>query len=131
MRIISITLFPLMIFLAACSQEPTTTSTEQTGLESTLGSIARNSSAGAELTRKQCGSCHYLDRNIRKIGPSLKGVYGKEPSISDVPFEVWNDEALDKWLTSPRSVKKSTRMAIPGISDPAERKAIIDYLKLI
>lgn len=116
------------LLLVACSQEP---SDGQTGLESTLGSIAQNSSEGAELTRRKCGSCHYLDRNIRKIGPTLKGIFGKAPTISDVPFATWNEESLDQWLSGPRDIKKSTRMAIPGIENADERKAIIDYLKLI
>lgn len=131
MRQFPLSLILSSVLLLACSQEPSSGTAGQSGLESTLGSIAQNTSAGAELTRKKCASCHYLDRNIRKVGPSLKGVYGRAPSISGIPFATWDEEALDKWLTSPRDVKKSTRMGIPGISDPAERKAIIDYLKLI
>ena len=130
MRIVpTLLLMTLIATLTACDQESGTT--QQTSLEASLGSISRNSSHGAELTRKKCGSCHWLDRSLRKIGPPLKGIYGRAPSISGVPFAVWDEASLDKWLTSPRSVKKSTRMAIPGISDAAERKAIIDYLKLI
>jgi len=130
-RVTTALLVPFLILFSACSQEPPSGSNGESGLESTLGSISRNTSKGADLTRKKCGSCHSLDRNIRKVGPSLKGIYGKAPTISDVPFTAWDEAALDKWLTSPRDVKKSTRMGIPGISDPAQRKEIIDYLKLI
>lgn len=131
MRTISIPLILLFtLLMTACSQEPADNQTAS-ALESTLGAISQQSSKGAELTRRKCGSCHSLDRNIRKVGPSLKGIFGKAPSISGIPFAAWNEETLEKWLTSPRSVKKNTRMSIPGISDPAERKAIIDYLKLI
>jgi len=119
-----------MLLLAACSQEDKAGKTADV-LESTMGSIAQSSSEGAKLTKRKCGSCHSLDRNIRKVGPSLKGIVGKKPTISDVPFESWTEEALDKWLENPRSVKKKTRMALPGINDASERKAIIDYLKTI
>jgi len=118
------------VFIAGCDQSPED-GVEQTGLESNLGAIGANTSKGAKLTLKYCGTCHSLDRNIRKVGPTLKGIMGRSPSISDMPFDVWNEENMDRWLTSPRSVKQTTRMGIPGISDPAKRKAIIDYLKLI
>lgn len=130
MRTIHLPLIAIILLLSACSQGPED-GTGQTGLESSLSSMAAHNSKGATLTRKKCGSCHSLDRNIRKVGPSLKGIYGRAPSISDVPFETWDEAALDTWLTNPRRVKRKTRMGIPGISDPAERKAIIEYLKLI
>jgi cytochrome c len=133
MHTLSIPLMPIMLIfsmllIAACSQEA---SDSTSALDSTIGAIAQQSSKGAEITRKKCGSCHSLDRNIRKVGPPLKGIIGKKPTISDIPFEAWTAENMDKWIENPRSIKKRTRMALPGISDPAERKAIIDYLKLI
>jgi len=119
-----------LLLFASCGQDDKAGKTADV-LESTMGTIARSSSEGASLTRKKCASCHSLDRNIRKVGPSLKGIVGKKPTIGDVPFDAWTEEALDKWLENPRSVKKKTRMALPGISDAGERKAIIDYLKTI
>ena len=130
MRTLSIPLLLSMLLITACSQEASDNGTTS-ALDSTIGSISQQSSDGAELTRKKCGSCHSLDRNIRKVGPSLKGIIGKKPTVSGIPFENWTAENMDKWLTNPRAVFKKTRMALPGISDPAERKAIIDYLKLI
>jgi cytochrome c len=91
--------------------------------------IKRDTTDGAKLTRKKCASCHYLDRNLRKVGPTLKGIYGRKPSISDIPYEVWDEAALDAWLEDPKQVKPKTKMAIPGMKDADERQAIIDYLK--
>ncbi len=138
MRTISITLptsfILLLLLLASCSQGPSDNNSgdqNSSALESSIGAISRQSSKGAELTRKKCGSCHSLDRNVRKVGPSLKGIMGKKPTVAGIPFESWTEENMDRWLTSPRAVFKKTRMALPGISDPEKRKAIIDYLKFI
>lgn len=124
--ILSITL------ISACSQDETSNGKQRTdALESTISTMALSSSEGAKLAKRKCASCHSLDRNIRKVGPTLKGIMGRAPSIEGMPFETWNEETMDKWLENPRAVKKKTRMALPGISDPAVRKAIITYLKLI
>jgi cytochrome c len=98
---------------------------------STAAKIKMESTAGAKLTRRKCQSCHYLDRNIRKVGPSLKGIYGRTPLISGVPFATWDEAALDQWLADPKGVKPSTRMAIPGIKEAQDRQDIIAYLKLL
>jgi len=95
----------------------------------TLSTIKLDTSEGAKLAKKKCGACHYLDRNLRKVGPTLKGIYGRKPAISDLPFETWDEASLDTWLEDPKQVKPKTKMAIPGIKDASERKAIIEYLK--
>jgi len=94
-----------------------------------ISTIKRDTTDGAKLARKKCASCHYLDRNLRKVGPTLKGIYGHKPSISGIPFETWDEASLDAWLEDPKQVKPKTKMAIPGMKDAGERKAVIDYLK--
>lgn len=100
-------------------------------LNRVIDTFARDSSEAASLTRRKCASCHALDRNIRKLGPTLKGIFNKAPTISGVTFSTWDEAALDAWLENPRAIKKDTRMAIPGIKDAEERKQIIEYLKLL
>jgi len=131
MRPYYFTLMLAAVLFSGCSSENSTTTQSQDAVGSTINAIALSSAEGADLTKRKCASCHSLDRNIRKVGPTLKGIMGKAPSVEGIPFEKWNEETMDKWLENPRAVKKKTRMALPGISDPAERKAIIAYLKLI
>jgi len=76
----------------------------------------------------RCGPCHHLNSNHIKVGPGLAGIYGKKPSISGVPFDVWNDETLQAWLTNPRLVKANTRMVLPAMSE-RDRNDIIAWLK--
>jgi len=131
MRLTTLVLMTAMLLFSACSESDTSTSGQQDAMSATMNAIALSSSEGATLTKRKCASCHSLDRNIRKVGPTLKGIMGRAPSIEGIPFETWSEEAMDKWLENPRAIKKKTRMALPGITDPAERKAIIAYLKLI
>lgn len=105
-------------------------SKEQTGIVAeTISAIKLDTTEGASLARRKCASCHYLDRNLRKVGPTLKGVFGRKPSITGIPFETWDEVALDAWLADPKKVKPKTQMAIPGLKDADERAAIIAYLK--
>ncbi|MFQ5581778.1 MAG: c-type cytochrome [Mariprofundaceae bacterium] len=98
-------------------------------VSSSLENLARDTLPGAKLTKRKCASCHYLDRNLTKVGPTLNGIFGRAPKISGVPFKIWNELALDQWIESPSRVKPGTRMAIPGIKSVEERTAIIEYLK--
>src|SRR5580765_1775434 len=91
--------------------------------------------AGRAAFEKRCTGCHALDRD--KEGPRLAGVVGRKAgSVSAFPYsdavkksaEVWNEAALDKWLTDPESVIPDTDMAF-RLDSPAERAAIIAFLK--
>jgi len=97
----------------------------------TMQNIANESLPGAELTRRECGSCHYLDKTVRKVGPSLMGIYGQAPKTKGIPFEKWDEASLDAWIEHPTGVHPETRMKIPGIKDAEKRALIIEYLKQI
>lgn len=116
-------ILPLMLIaaLSAC------TGNEES--DANLGDL--ESLSGASLTRKQCGSCHSLESDFRKVGPSLKGVFGRAPKISGVPYAVWDEKSLDEWIKNPTKVKPRTTMAIPGNKSAEKRAAIIEYLKHI
>jgi len=118
------------LLMAGCGQSENQAENREGGvLGSTMTAMDLSSAEGSALTRRQCASCHSLDRNIRKVGPTLKGIMGKKPTISDIPYESWTEEAMNEWLENPRAVKKKTRMAIPGIKDAEERRQIISFLK--
>lgn len=117
--------------LFACSQSEVDEKSSGGAIDSAMNAMTLSSSEGASLTKRKCASCHYLDKNLRKMGPTLKGIMGKAPAIDGMPFETWTDESMDRWIENPRNIKKKTKMAIPGVRDAEERKAIIAYLNLI
>lgn len=90
---------------------------------------------GAILYKSKCAACHSLASN--KIGPAHKGVYGRKAGsapgyvYSDALKKsgiVWTDANLDRWLQGPQNMVKGSKMFL-AVPDPAQRKAIIAYLK--
>jgi len=128
LRLLLSLIFVLAPLMAACSQSDEPSQMSKV-IDASLENMKRESLPGAALVKKKCSTCHYLDRNITKVGPSLKGIVGRAPSISGVPFSIWDEKSLDHWLEDPTGIKPGTMMAIPGIKSAKDRAAIIEYLK--
>lgn len=86
---------------------------------------------GAKIAKGKCGACHYFDKDRKKMGPSLMGVFGRAPSIDGVPFATWDAASLDEWLTDPKAVKSNTKMSFKGLDEKGKRDDIIAYLKTL
>jgi cytochrome c len=118
------------LLMAGCGQSDNPAENRESDVpDSSTAAMNLSSAEGSALTRRKCASCHSLDRNIHKVGPTLKGIMGKKPSTSGLPYESWTEAAMDEWLKNPRAVKKKTRMSIPGIKNAEERRQIISFLK--
>ena len=85
-----------------------------------------------------CKACHSIEPGKNGIGPSLAGIWGeKAGAVPGFEFSdpmkssglTWNQATLDRYLTDPRGVVPGTKMAFGGVSDPAKRQAIIDWIK--
>jgi cytochrome c2 len=88
----------------------------------------------------QCAACHSTAPGKTIIGPSLAGVYGhKAGQVPGFQFSdamknsglVLDAAGLDKFLEDPKGTVPGTIMALNGIKDDAQRKAIIDYMKTL
>ncbi|MDX8401187.1 MAG: c-type cytochrome [Mariprofundaceae bacterium] len=90
--------------------------------------LAADAARGAIVARVRCGQCHFLDRETPRIGPGLKGVYGRAPGIAGVPFERWDEASLAAWLSGPRRIKPNTEMVLPPLS-ARDRADVIAWLK--
>jgi len=88
----------------------------------------------------RCAVCHdATSARQDKIGPELYGAFGKVAGTHAPSYSYsealkgsglkWDAATLDKWLENPRALVPGNRMSFPGLKDPTQRQAIIDYLK--
>jgi len=109
------------------------------GLAGTANAQAAAEATKGKLLFMRCAACHEVSASgLAKIGPTLKGVVGRRAgSVPDYAYSTdmksqtftWNEAQLDAWLTKPTSLVPGTTMAFGGVADPAERKALIAYLR--
>lgn len=86
----------------------------------------------------QCRSCHMTAAGAPNlVGPNLHGVF--ERRIGTLPEYkyseaaqtagwAWDPARLDGWLQDPRGFLPGTKMAFPGVKEPADRRDVIAYL---
>jgi len=101
---------------------------------------AQDAAAGEKVFVK-CKTCHVADQDTNKVGPSLKGVIGKQAGVhegfkySAAMVEagkaglVWDEARLSEYLKNPKAVVKGTKMAFPGLKKDDEIVNVIAYLK--
>ena len=93
-----------------------------------------------EAISKKCIVCHSFAKGApNKVGPNLWGIVGSKPAevpgytFSDAmksrEDKPWTYEALDGFLTSPRSFVPGTKMTFPGLAKPQDRADIIAWLR--
>ena len=93
--------------------------------------------SGEALYQAQCSGCHALSGASTSNGPSLKGViWRKIATLPDFDYSgalkaklgSWSPARLDTFLADTQGFAPGTGMYF-AIQDPAQRRAIIDYLK--
>ncbi len=95
---------------------------------------------GEEVFTDNCGACHAADPMPGQTAPPLKGVAGRKiASAPDFAYsdalkaksgQTWTDANLDAFLAAPQTFAPGTQM-YGGAPDPADRKAVIAYLKAL
>jgi len=94
--------------------------------------------AKARTAFQACAACHSDKAGVTRMGPSLAGIFGKpaaqakgfrySPALAKAKLR-WDRKTLDAFIASPKAVVPGNRMSYPGVSDPAKRTAIIDYVQ--
>ena len=93
---------------------------------------------GEALFIDKCGDCHTVEPPSG-TAPALKGVVGRKvASLGDFQYSdalkakggTWDEASLDAFIANPKAYAPGTQMTA-GAADPADRKAIIEYLKSV
>jgi cytochrome c len=97
-----------------------------------------------EATRGQpdfraCAPCHSLEPDRNMTGPSLANLWGRKAGglssferYSDALKSsgiIWDDRALDGWLTDPEGMVPDNEMPFEGIKDGRVRADLLAFLK--
>jgi cytochrome c len=93
--------------------------------------------AAGKTAFAQCMACHSVTPGQVRMGPNLANIvarkaggldgYAYSPAMKAAAF-AWDAEHLDAFLANPRAIVPGTKMAYRGITDPAQRAALIAYL---
>lgn len=94
---------------------------------------------GQQAFNNSCRTCHTLKEGDNRQGPSLAAVVGRKAgTLAGYSFSssmaqsgiIWDEATLDKFIEAPDQVVAGNAMKpYGGITDPVQRKAIVDYLK--
>ena len=80
---------------------------------------------GKEVFEKKCAICHYADKEAKKIGPGLKGMYKR--GTFTVNGNKITDEALKTWIENGDSLMPPMKETL----EPAQIKDVIAYVKTL
>ena len=109
-----------------------------------IGALAQegDAEAGAAIFKK-CATCHIVDSDKNKVGPSLKGLFGRKAGTHpDFSYSsamkaagegglVWDETTLRDYLHNPKAKVKGTKMAFVGVKKDDEITNLIAYLKQV
>ena len=102
--------------------------------------LSADMSSGERHFQRKCSVCHTLVKDGRnRAGPTLFGIFGRKAgTLPCYPYSeglrksaiVWNEETIAKLFDhGPDVVTPGTKMPIQRLKNPAERDALIAFLK--
>ncbi len=80
---------------------------------------------GKEVFEKKCAICHYADKDSKKIGPGLKGMYKR--GTFTVNGNKITDESLRTWIENGDSLMPPMKETL----EPDQIKDVIAYVKTL
>lgn len=110
------------------------------GLSALSGPAWAGDAAKGEKVFKKCMACHAAASKTNKVGPYLQGVVNRPVASAEgyafsdgmkefaAGGKVWDEAALDLYLTNPKALVPKTKMAFAGLKKPEDRADLIAYL---
>jgi cytochrome c len=96
-------------------------------------------SDGQMAFNSACRTCHTMKEGDNRLGPNLAGIVGRKAgSLPDFNYSssmkqsgiTWDAANLDQFIADPdQVVRGNTMKPYGGITDAAQRKVIVDFLK--
>jgi cytochrome c len=127
---------PLQVAAAAEAATPPAGAQPQ---DATMLLAAADPAVGEKVFGK-CKACHGADQGgPNKVGPNLWDVVGRDKGAKEgfkysaalVSMDgVWTYQALDAFLTNPKTYAPGNKMTFAGLPKAEDRAAIIAYLRL-
>ena len=109
---------------AVLAQDPPA-APEKTSTKKAARASAGSAVKGKEVFEKKCSICHYADKDAKKIGPGLKGMYKR--GTFTVNGNKITDEALKTWIENGDSLMPPMKETL----EPAQIKDVIAYVKTL
>lgn len=104
-----------------------------------LTQIASADPSNGKSAARACQACHsFNEGGPNKVGPNLYNVIGSEIAAAEGysysgalkgKEGAWTYEKMWAFLENPQGWAEGTRMTYPGVKDPADRAAVIAYLR--
>ena len=107
-----------------------------------MPALADGDAADGEKVFRKCKACHAVgDGAKNRVGPALNGVVdnpaGRNPDFTyssglqaaAADGLVWDEEAMEAFLTKPRDFIKGTKMSFAGLKDEEDIEDVIAYLR--
>jgi len=105
--------------------------------------FASSASATGDVTKGEkvfgkCKICHDAASTQNKIGPFLKGVFGRKAgTVAGYTYSnamkssgiVWNEDKLKAFVANPKTLVPGTKMTFVGLKKQDEIEDLIAYLK--
>lgn len=101
------------------------------------GAMADGDAAKGQKVFNKCKSCHEVATEKNKIGPHLKGIFGRAAaSVEGFAYSdamkgsgiTWTAETLGPYLADPKKVVPNGKMSFAGLKKEDEIENVLAYL---
>jgi cytochrome c len=100
--------------------------------------LAQGDPAAGKKVFNKCRACHVADAEKNRVGPYLKGVFGRESgSVEGFKYSdamkgagiTWDEVTIAEYVADPKGYVPNNRMAFPGLKDEQDIADLLAYLQ--